>query len=297
MILFEGVDMSILLYGDSHTDIFLNMPNVNRFETRLCKSGIMTIHRFTDPNDTDLWNALDPWFVNTQGNHLVISVGEIDIRAHFWRHLPRHYESPQSILDFVDANALKFYQGLDFVCKKYSIGRVVVWGAPVAGVGAHYNFEVPFSGPSQTRNRLVHLWNKSFVKLIQSDPRISFASAFYNFIDPTTYSTVIPSPSHDGVHWHHSHGTQFWNMLIKPALDGTNLCVGDNWNIMADDNFDMADSISYGEHRYDSWVRTDQVINLEEIHKTIIINGNPYSWISADQRNLLPEKYLELSLC
>lgn len=288
--------MSILLYGDSHTDIFLNIPDVVRFDTRLCKSGIMTIHRFTDPTDTDLWNALDPWFNNTQGNQLVISVGEIDIRAHFWRHIPRHYQSLQSILDFVDENTLKFYQRLDFICKNYSIDRIVVWGAPVAGVGAHYNFEVPFSGPSQTRNRLIHLWNKSFFKLTQTDPRISFASAFYNFIDPNTYSTVTPNPSHDNVHWHDSYGTQFWNSLVRPSLDGTNLCLGEHWNTMFNDRFDITESISHGEYQYDSWIRTEQIINHEESYKKIIINGQSYSWITANQRNLLPEKYLELSL-
>jgi len=288
--------MSILLFGDSHTDIFGGMQDVIKFNTAQCKSSIMTIHRFTDAGDTDLWELLDPWFKNNQSSSLVISVGEIDIRAHFWRHIPRYYQDSQSILDYINSIALKFYNSLVNAFEKYNLERIVVWGAPVAGDGAHYNFKVPFSGSAQTRNILIHLWNRSFVNITNNDSRISFATAYYNFVDPVTYSTVIPSPSHDGVHWRNEYGPKFWEKLIIPALSSRqNFVAGGLWEIMSNNIIDITETISSGTYQYDTWVRTDQAKDAVG-KKQIVVNKIPYSFITADQRKLLPDQYNELTL-
>jgi hypothetical protein len=289
--------MNILLLGDSHTDILVgSIPN--RFNMSQCQSSIFTLHRFINQSDLDLWSNLEPWLQNniSQSDSLIITGGEIDVRAHFWRHIPRLYTEPKDIINYISDKALKFYQALCLIQEKYQLEKIVIWGAPVAGERADYNYQVPFVGSSQTRNILIHLWNKSILECIETDSRISFATAYYNFIDPVNYNT-IPNPSPDGVHWDYGHGSfgpMFCNQLIFPALNGGSM-LGDNFNIMKDDQFEITESFSTGIQKYDTWARTDQLISHVD-ERTVLINNVSYSWIKADQRLLLPEQYKELTI-
>lgn len=294
--------MTVLLLGDSHSDIFLRLPNVSRFDLSKCTPYLFTAHRFINPKDDDLWSRLDSWFSSNTGNvglksnSLVITSGEIDIRAHYWRHIPRHYQSSSDITEFVKSLATKFYNTLVFVCEKYNLEKIIVWTPPVAGERASYNNEHPFGGSSQTRNKLIHMWNREFANIIKDDQRFSVIAPYYEFIDHVTYMTVEPSPSHDGVHWHDNFGQVFWNNLVAPALNNPGIYFGNNWNLMKDDQFDIIETTSRGTQQYDTWARTDQISDITDIEKHIIINGQSYSWIRSSKRNLLPFEYQELSL-
>jgi len=289
--------MNILLLGDSHTDILVGtIPN--RFEMGQCHSSVFTLHRFMNQDDLDLWSNLEPWLQKNSNNKssLIITGGEIDVRAHFWRHIPRLYTEPKDIINYISNKALKFYQALCLIQEKYQLEKIVIWGAPVAGERADYNYHVPFVGSSQTRNILIHLWNKSLLECINNDSKISFATAYYNFIDTINYNTT-PNPSPDGVHWDYGHGSfgpMCCNQLIFPALNGGSM-LDDNFNIMKDDQFGITESFSNGIQKYDTWARTDQLTsNIDE--RTVLINNTSYSWIKADQRSLLPEQYKELTI-
>jgi hypothetical protein len=290
--------MTILLLGDSHTDIFLNNGQVTRFDMSKCNPTAFTINRFIDAHDADLWSRLGPWLEQNcqSSNQLVITGGEIDVRAHFWRHIPRHYLSAGDITAYINNLAVKFYQRLNDVAAQYNISNIVIWGAPAAGEKAHYNFEVPFGGPASTRNQLVHMWNREIVKVIAADPRFTFATAFYNFIDPVTFTTVTPNPSHDGVHWHDSFGPAFWQYLVLPAMNGQGSQVGENWGKMVDQTFDLSESVSDGSLQYDTWARTGEVSDVSNNHHHIHVSGTSYTWVPATQRNLLPAQYHELTL-
>ena len=111
--------MSILLLGDSHTDIFTNINTVNRFDMRKCQLGIFTIHRFVNPEDTDLWDQLSSWFSahTTPTTSLVITSGEIDIRAHYWKHIVRNYNDISDIKHYIQLTTLKFYNTLYHINK------------------------------------------------------------------------------------------------------------------------------------------------------------------------------------
>lgn len=294
--------MTILLLGDSHSDPFIRMPNVDRFDLSKCNPWLFTSNRFTNPGDTDLWNKLDAWFTSHTINNsnpsktLVITSGEIDIRAHYWRHIPRHYLEASDIVQFLRSHAVTFYNTLISVCEKYRLDHVVVWSPPVAGERAQYNSEHPFAGSSQTRNKLIHMWNREFSDVILSTGRFSLATAYYNFINPVDYSTVSPSPSHDGVHWHDSYGPSFWDNIIVPAMSRPGLFLGENWNLMYNDKFGMTEELSQGTQKYDTWARSDQFQDITGIDHHVHINGHTYSWITASQRSRLPEQYIELSL-
>jgi hypothetical protein len=294
--------MAILLLGDSHSDPFVRIPGVTRFDLSKCNPWLFTSHRFTNDNDKDLWDRLDPWFTNHTINSqdpskvLVITGGEIDIRAHYWRHIPREFSTPDDLTQFVKTKATTFYNKLSEVAQKYNLDNIVVWGAPVTGEKAHYNSEHPFSGSSVTRNILVHLWNKAFAEIIVSTNKFSLATAYYNFINPADYSTVTPNPSHDGVHWHDNYGPVFWNEIIVPAIQKPGIFLGENWNSTYNDKFAMTETISQGVSQYDSWVRSEQVKDMSDIDHHVQIDENNYSWVRAAQRSKLPDQYIELSL-
>jgi len=280
--------MTILLLGDSHSDIFLNIPNTSRFDLCSCDLKVFTAHRFVNPDDIDLWSKLTPWFEQqtVDNKTLIITSGEIDIRAHYWKHMLPYGDLIQYITD----TAAKFYQTLSQLVEKYKLERVVVWGAPVAEERARYVSEYPFGGSSYTRNLIVHYWNKEFNRISFDDPVITLATAYYNFINFDTYQSLEPSGSHDGVHWHPNSGPAFWEHFITPAISG-NMIV-----ITNDDTVALVEQTSTGEHQYDTWARTDQLLSLDNISKSVIIKDNSYSWVRAEQRNQLPQQYRELGL-
>lgn len=294
--------MPILLLGDSHTDPFLHQPDVIRFDLRQCQPVLFTTHRFTDINDTNLHQKLDIWLTSltTQSTDpaktLVITSGEIDIRAHYWRHIPREYLSINDIIEFVRKKAYLFYVKLEETFKKYNLNNIVVWGSPVAGEKAQYNSEHPYGGSSVTRNILTHIWNREFGRFIHDKKHISLATAFYNFINHENYSTLDPNPSHDGVHWHDSFGSTFWNQIVLPATHKGGLFVGENWTKMVNHEFDIREQVSSGTQQYDTWARADQYTDVSDIHHHVFIKGNTYSWISSHQRSKLPVEYIELCL-
>jgi hypothetical protein len=281
--------MSILMLGDSHTDIFTSM-NVNRFDLSQCNLVLFTLKRFLDDTDRDLWDKLTPWFESNKADVLVITAGEIDIRAHFWKHIPRNFKQKEDINRYVENSVQNFYSKLSRLIEIYKIKKIVVWGSPVSGEKAFYNSVYPFVGSSKTRNILTHLWNREFIKIIENNANISFCSAFYNFINDN-YETVTDAPSHDGVHWISTMGPAFWQDYIMKAIDNNGIYVSGKFDKLLNDSFDTFEFVSNGRFQYDTWVKSD-VFDPD----TINIKNIPYRFFKADQRNLLPEKYIELGL-
>ena len=296
---------TILLIGDSHAGIWWHRPEVTRFDHWNGKLDLFTTHRFINPDDLDLWDRLTPWFSRhttesaNPSKTLIITGGEIDIRVHYWRHLPRYYKEPSDIIKYIQDDILKFYSKLVEISNKYNLEKIIVWSAPVAGERASYNSHYPFSGSSQTRNQLIHLWNREFSKIIQNDQRISLTSAFYNYIDFENYTTLNSNPSFDGVHWDHDTGPLgpvFWENFIIPATSEPIVIDKAKWNVMLDDQFDITEVESQGTYQYDTWARTSQIADLSLIDRHIEINGISYSWVKAEHRYLLPSQYVELAL-
>jgi hypothetical protein len=269
------------------------MP-VSRFNNTQCSLDLFTTHRFLDDSDRDLWSRLTPWFENNKAHALIITAGEVDIRAHYWRHIPRSYSVKEDIVSYVSSLAERFYSKLCHVSDTYGLEKIVIWGSPTCRERAPYNSEYPFVGSAKVRNILTHVWNRELCKSIQKDHRFSFASAFYNFIDKD-YITLPHSPSHDGVHWSNSQGSLFWNTLILPALSVHGIIAGGEWSGMLSDEFDMAEYESIGNDRYDTWARTDQLLAPTD-SRVVEVNKISYTFVRADDRRLLPARYTELGL-
>lgn len=285
--------MTVLLLGDSHTNIFVTPP-VYKFDTGACALDLFTAHRFLDASDTDLWSRLTPWFEQRLSNALIVTAGEIDIRAHYWRHIPRRYQSDQDIVSYVNGLCSRYYDKLKSIADHYGIDRVVIWGSPVAGEKALYNSKYPFVGSSATRNMLTHLWNREFYKISDTDKRFSMATAFYDYIKDD-YSTDPSTPTDDGVHWRYECGPIFWQNYLVPALNQKGFFSNKRFFDMIDDRMIMVEQDSQGQYLYDTWARTSNLSGMLDT-KTVSINGMSYSYVTADQRNNLPRSYLELAL-
>lgn len=202
-------EKNILLLGDSHADIFQNSPNVQRFANH---AVVPTAQRLVDLNYTDLWSRLDPWLASAPADSdLVICINEIDIRVHYWRHLPR---SELTILQYIHELAHKLYSRLVYIHDHYGLRRCLLWGAPPASPNAGYNADWPFCGPHTLRNRLIHLFNRAFIDLVVSSgsSAVSFETAYYKYV--SSDFTTKDFASNDGVHYQAQIRDQLWSLII-----------------------------------------------------------------------------------
>jgi len=271
----------IIMFGDSHTDIFVDQPNVTRFNLH---TAVFTIPRLANFDGwTGLWPTLDTWLSAAPGQDLVVSVGEIDIRAHAWRHYPRVMYS-KTINDYINDLAGLHYATLVRIQRKYRLNRCVLWGAPPAHDNKLYNQDWPFSGSTHVRNRCIHLFNSEFQRLVLANPTngVGFATAYYAHVNSDF--NYVNDPSHDGVHYRNRLGPVFWSDLVMPAFEQRLGIAGDvlpqvNYSVVSvrkDNNLRLADTwISQpgvtGQHSVEFQGRTYYYIG-----KDVALGGSEY---------------------
>lgn len=276
----------IIMFGDSHCDIFAGCPNQQRFNLH---TAVFTTPRLTNFEGwTSLWPTLDTWLSAAPGHDLVVSIGEIDIRAHAWRQYPRVMYS-KTINDYIKELANSVYSTLVRIQRKYRLNRCVLWGAPPAHDNKLYNADWPFSGSTGVRNRCVHLFNCEFQRLILANPTngVGFASAYYAFVDSEFNS--INDPSHDGVHYRNSYGSQFWTKLVLPAFEHGISIVGQP--LEEREYKVVARARTMGVRLSDTWISGDGVTGEHSVE----FQGRTYYYVRKD--SALPcGEYWELDL-
>ena len=276
----------IIMFGDSHTDIFVDQPQVTRFNLH---TAVFTIPRLAAmDNWHTLWPTLDTWLSSAHGQDLVISISEIDIRAHAWRHYPRVMNS-QSVNDYIYDLARKHYATIVRIQRKYRLNRCVLWGAPPAYDNMLYNKDWPYSGSTQTRNRCIHLFNCEFQRLVSANPTngVGFATAYYAFVDP--YFNYINDPSHDGVHYRNRLGPVFWSDLVLPAFSQGVCSAGRH---LPEVEYSVVSvRKDNGVRLADTWISADSVTGEHSVE----FQGRTYYYIGKDVA--IPGKeYWELEL-
>ena len=281
-----------LVFGDSHSNMFAGVAGVIHRHS----PEAVTARRIADPEFQPIWSGLNLWLLQHQGAPaLVLSVSEVDIRAHFWRHLPRAVTAGKSVDDFLASLAQELLQGLLRIQQKYSIGRIVLWTAPPATANTTYNPAWPFVGCVSTRNVLIHLFNCEIQRQIASDPSIFLATGFYDYIDPVRYLPRDHIPS-DGVHWHDSLRDQLWNHHIAPAIAGHTVDLGDSYRIMAQHRPSFVENVVKPGCLYDTWVRTEDLALTLDTDPRARVLGCDYSRINLQDRARFPDSYRELAL-
>jgi hypothetical protein len=269
----------IVTIGDSHGGIFQDLAP--RWTTY---SDAFTAERFCT-GFPGIWQEMTPWLAQQHATHLVVCAGEIDIRGHWWRHMPRQADEP--IADYIAARAGELYQAVEDLADRLGLERVVIWGPPPATDRTTYNPDWPFVGPTTTRNRLIDAYNHAMIE--RSTDRIAYATAFYDYVDRTTFETVNYTET-DGVHYFPTLGPQFWTGLILPALSGFQ------------QHLPPEQELVYQEHPaesrglYDTWIRTQDLTQPVQ-SRTTHVNNIQYTYMTIrDNWSQWPKTYRELGL-
>lgn len=284
--------MKILVFGDSHSNIFAGMPGAVHLHSPIA----VTARRVADWEFREIWDRPGPWLQQHQGAEcLVLSSSEIDIRAHFWRHLPLAISQGSSIEEFVASKVGELVNCIERIQSTYNIARVILWSAPPATANTNYNADWPFVGSVSTRNTLIHLFNCEFQQQIRSKSSIAVATGFYDYIDPISYLPKDHIPS-DGVHWHISLVRQLWEQHIVPNVQGVGVDLGTAYQIMKTHSPSFVDQSVVPGCLYDTWVRTDDLVASKEDDTRAVVNGVDYSRIHLQDRSRFPANYRELSL-
>lgn len=200
--------MNLRFFGDSHIDIL-----ADRGPDRWQNDGLVfTLDRLR--SWAYHYHNLDSWLRDSRGRQVVLSCGNTDIRAHWWR---RSLRTGQILLDhWVEDQAQAFVSVCDQILHQYALARLIILGPPVCSDhiwDGHY----PYSGSVSTRNRMVDLWNRAMVDQVSSRERMSYATAFYHYLDPVTWRADPSVMDDDGVHYRWAEGRFILEQVIEPA--------------------------------------------------------------------------------
>lgn len=243
--------MKIVLFGDSHGEKFRGCGSVQYYRDPAAYTAQRLIQR-----DPVIWPGLQTFLLShAAADCAVISVGEVDIRGHFWRHYPRHHHRT-TVSEFVYSRAGQLWQCLEELQQQYQWGRVVLWGPPPATANTNYDPGWPFSGAVATRNMLINQWNHCCREFAEKSSSMAYATAYYDHIDSLRHQAVNHAPS-DGVHWQDSVSEEFWQRYILPAMQGQNLVL--NRTVMDTMNYHYSLEVQTQRSNtlYDSWVAVD----------------------------------------
>ena len=282
----------ILVFGDSHSNMFAGVAGVVHQRS----PQAVTARRVSDPTFSELWSWLAPWFeVHRGADSLVLSASEIDIRAHFWRHLPREFAQGTTVPEFMAGKVAEFMAGIARIQQVYGIARVVLWSAPPATANTTYSPDWPFVGSVSTRNVLIHLFNSEFQRQIQGNSQVFLATGFYDYIDPQTYLPRDHIPS-DGVHWHDSLRDQLWTQHIAPAISGHAVDLGSAYHAMSQHRPYFVEHTTSPGCLYDTWVRTEDLPESRAEDPRAVVGGVDFSRIYLKDSARFPASYRELAL-
>jgi hypothetical protein len=186
-------------------------------------------------------------------------------------------------VQYVEERVAAFHNRLEKMIQEYGLARIVLWGAPPAGLNITNNPHWPFVGPTATRNRIIDLFNRKFAERCRSKGSIVFATGFYQYIDPVSYEPLGHIPS-DGVHWSSSLTEEFWNTLIVPAMHG------DQRPTPPGPEFTFGSQTVHNLDQYDSWIRVDSAGEYEHTAEHL---GQLWALVS---QALVPAERTELIL-
>ncbi|MEO7387599.1 MAG: hypothetical protein ABIX37_11735 [Gammaproteobacteria bacterium] len=131
---------------------------------------------------------------------LVLSMGEVDIRTHYWRDLPILVSRGVSVQQVIETKVRAFVHQVTGVCEHFGFPEAILWGPPASNVpGTASNEEFPTTGDNATRNILTHLFSRECFAIANAGhPRFRFATLFYDMVSDD-FGTQ-PGWLADGVH-------------------------------------------------------------------------------------------------
>jgi hypothetical protein len=291
----------VLIIGDSHTGIFGAMPDVVLHTGDPALFTTEDYIKLVDQPDSRLSN----FFKSQQSTakHLIICLGEIDARAHYWKHLATASSQGIDPACYIRQKIENLYQSIKKTADLYDFERVVLWGAPPAVDCVHYNPGYPFIGSVPTRNAMVHLFAREFINRIKQDStenRIRFSTGFYEYINPLTYLVETDVPIKDGIHYILEVKQQLWNLLTPVVFGDQLIYTGASFDQMQLHTFKVTASTVAQTSLYDTWVREKDIVDSEKYTRKINIKEEDYCLMknvdTLDAGNQYTELCLQLNI-
>jgi hypothetical protein len=285
---------NIVIIGDSHgAQLKAAVAGSHFFDNG---ANPITAREFVN-FEGDTWARIDPWLTLHQGMDLVVVVGEVDIRGHYWRHIPRYNLPPEQ---YVQSAALALYRAMGHAINLFGLKSATLWAPPPAAEPSldAYNEGYPFAGNIATRNRIIHLFNREFVGFLEPGGPIRFASAYYDYIDPDSYLTQGHTPT-DGIHYRTDQYGRFFNELIEPCVQGSATVSVSNHDLFSEmyrHQFGIHTQTVSRVGNYDTWVSNEGIKFLSSELTQIHYMGEAYTFVPLAQRLNLYDDYLELTL-
>ncbi|MBL8200616.1 MAG: hypothetical protein JNK40_06560 [Chromatiales bacterium] len=173
----------LIIVGDSHTVTFRPF---DADVLAIFHPGAVTADAFTRPNN-ELTQQVLAFLscLNPDGGTLVLSMGEVDIRAHYWRDIPLLVSRGMALEAFIEARVRALVQAVTAACNHFGFREAILWGPPASklpGTAEHGAF--PTTGDTVTRNILTHLFSRTCHAIASAgQPRFRFATLFYDMVD------------------------------------------------------------------------------------------------------------------
>ncbi|MDH5254680.1 MAG: hypothetical protein OEW72_02085, partial [Gammaproteobacteria bacterium] len=188
----------LIIVGDSHTVTFRPF---DRDVLAIFHPGAVTADAFTRTSN-DLTQQILSFLscLNPDSGALVLSMGEVDIRAHYWRDLPLLVSRGMPLERIIESKVQAFVQAATAVCNHFGFQEAILWGPPASNIpGAADNAEFPTTGDTVTRNILTHLFSRTCHAIASAGhPRFRFATLFYDMVNDDL--DTEPGWLADGVH-------------------------------------------------------------------------------------------------
>ncbi len=188
----------LIFVGDSHTATFrpFSPGTLASFHP-----GALSADALTRPNH-DLTQQVLAFLscMNPAAGVLVLSAGEVDIRAHYWRDIPVLVSRGMPVEAVVETKVRAFIAAATGLAGHFGFPEVILWGPPASTLpGTASNVEFPTTGDNRTRNILTHLFSRTCHAIAKGGhPRFRFATLFYDMVSED-FETE-PGWLDDGVH-------------------------------------------------------------------------------------------------
>jgi len=281
----------IIILGDSHTHSFASKGPRHTDDPALFTS------RDYGELITSLYSDLTKFLKTNPAKNLIVCLGEVEIRAHWWKHITTEYANGNSIQNYIKVRVKSFYDSLKFTADLYNLEKIVLFGAPPAMNNTVYNPSWPFIGSTSTRNIMIHMFNCEFIKAITEDiaeTRIGFATGFYHCIDQNTYEAVDNILS-DGLHWSSELDNNLFSLVELVINEDGYFTVGPAFEHMKDHEFYLS-HLTKSAGNYDTWVNANDLENADLFTRNIIVDGEKYHFLTINQRKDIEKDCRELSI-
>jgi len=280
----------LLLIGDSGTLALRNLA------PEFVYTGVSTALDYGKQLEQPL-SALTKFFKYhlPDARYAVISLGGLDIRAHWWKHIPETSISPE---DYTQKPVEDFYHALKKTADLYGLEKIVVWGTPPAIHDVKFVPQYPYYGSAVTRNIMKHIFSRSFIDYIDGDigeTRIGYASRFYDYVLPD-YQATSAVPLGDGVHYSHTVTDLLWDTINPVIFGDLKNYTGSLFDSMQKDQFKIQTATVDRTILYNTWVLAEHVKNPRRYPRKVSLLGADYHLLNnTDTKNAVP-RYTELCL-